>query len=178
MCFRGAVPWLPSDSQEGAWPPSRGYEPALKSCLLTEVSVPGDAAWYCALTTLARALAQYLLAFPKLPGHLRLPPEKERDTVKFVVTTLEVMGSLNLAFLCTGQGASCVSPYSGLTTSKRWAVVPTLQMRGSGPAQFHDLPGFPQLRLSSPCIQTPGWLAAGPRLRFSHSRGQAGGCGC
>ncbi|XP_036083328.1 huntingtin isoform X2 [Rousettus aegyptiacus] len=51
----------------------------------------GDAAWYCKLTTLARALAQYLLVFPKLPGHLRLPPEKERDTVKFVVTTLEAL---------------------------------------------------------------------------------------
>lgn len=45
---------------------------------------------YWSLTTLARALAQYLLVFPKLPSHLHLPPEKERDTVKFVVMTLEV----------------------------------------------------------------------------------------
>lgn len=125
-------PWLPSDSQEGARPPSRGHEPPLESRLLTEVPVPGDAAWYCTLTTLARALAQYLLVLPKLPGHLRLPPEKERDTVKVVVTTLEVMGSLNVAFLCAGRGASCVSPHSGLTTSKRWAIVPTPQMRGAG----------------------------------------------
>lgn len=47
---------------------------------------------YRSLTTLARALAQYLLLLPKLPGHLHLPPEKERDTVKFVVMTLEVRG--------------------------------------------------------------------------------------
>lgn len=131
-CFRGAGPRLPSDSWEGARPPSRGHEPPRESHRLTEVSVPGDAAWYCKLTTLAQALAQYLLVFPKLTGHLRLPPEKERDTVKFVVTTLEVMGSLNLAFLCAGRGASCASPYSGLTTSKRWTIVPTLQMRGAG----------------------------------------------
>nr|KAF6500380.1 huntingtin [Molossus molossus] len=51
----------------------------------------GDAMWYRSLTVLARALAQYLLVFPKLPGRLHLPPEKERDTVKFVVTTLEAL---------------------------------------------------------------------------------------
>ncbi|KAM7156171.1 huntingtin isoform 1-T1 [Molossus nigricans] len=51
----------------------------------------GDAMWYRSLTILARALAQYLLVFPKLPGRLHLPPEKERDTVKFVVTTLEAL---------------------------------------------------------------------------------------
>ncbi|ELK32964.1 Huntingtin [Myotis davidii] len=51
----------------------------------------GDAGVYRSLTTLARALAQYLLLLPKLPGHLHLPPEKERDTVKFVVMTLEAL---------------------------------------------------------------------------------------
>ncbi|XP_025145412.3 huntingtin isoform X3 [Bubalus bubalis] len=51
----------------------------------------GDAALYRTLTTLARALAQYLLVFSKLPSHLHLPPEKERDTVKFVVMTLEAL---------------------------------------------------------------------------------------
>uniref|UniRef100_A0A673TZ91 Huntingtin n=1 Tax=Suricata suricatta TaxID=37032 RepID=A0A673TZ91_SURSU len=51
----------------------------------------GDAVFYRSLTTLARALAQYLLVFSKLPGHLHLPPEKERDTVKFVVMTLEAL---------------------------------------------------------------------------------------
>lgn len=51
----------------------------------------GDAMLYRSLTTLARALAQYLLVFPKLPSHLHLPPEKERDTVKFVVMTLEAL---------------------------------------------------------------------------------------
>uniref|UniRef100_A0A8C7ACU7 Huntingtin n=1 Tax=Neovison vison TaxID=452646 RepID=A0A8C7ACU7_NEOVI len=51
----------------------------------------GDAMLYWSLTTLARALAQYLLVFPKLPSHLHLPPEKERDTVKFVVMTLEAL---------------------------------------------------------------------------------------
>ncbi|TKC50975.1 hypothetical protein EI555_001287, partial [Monodon monoceros] len=51
----------------------------------------GDAVLYRTLTTLARALAQYLLVFSRLPGHLHLPPEKERDTVKFVVMTLEAL---------------------------------------------------------------------------------------
>lgn len=51
----------------------------------------GDAALYRTLTTLARALAQYLLVFSRLPSHLQLPPEKERDTVKFVVMTLEAL---------------------------------------------------------------------------------------
>uniref|UniRef100_A0A8C9AKK9 Huntingtin n=1 Tax=Prolemur simus TaxID=1328070 RepID=A0A8C9AKK9_PROSS len=51
----------------------------------------GDATWYQSLTTLARALAQYLMVVSKLPSHLHLPPEKERDTVKFVVMTLEAL---------------------------------------------------------------------------------------
>lgn len=53
--------------------------------------VAGDTALYCSLTTLARALAQYLLAASKLPGHLYLPPEREGDTVKFVVMVLEAL---------------------------------------------------------------------------------------
>lgn len=59
--------------------------------------------WYRSLTILARALAQYLLVFPKLPGRLHLPPEKEKDTVKFVVTTLEVRQPGNSEFLCGGR---------------------------------------------------------------------------
>lgn len=55
---------------------------------------------YRSLTTLARALAQYLLVFSKLPSHLHLPPEKERDTVKFVVMTLEVRGSSGSQCFC------------------------------------------------------------------------------
>ncbi|XP_019513502.1 PREDICTED: huntingtin isoform X6 [Hipposideros armiger] len=51
----------------------------------------GDAVLYRSMTTLARALAQYFLVLSRLPGHLRLPPEKETDTVKFVVTTLEAL---------------------------------------------------------------------------------------
>uniref|UniRef100_A0A4W2FFD3 Huntingtin n=1 Tax=Bos indicus x Bos taurus TaxID=30522 RepID=A0A4W2FFD3_BOBOX len=51
----------------------------------------GDAALYRTLTTLAQALAQYLLVFSKLPSHLHLPPEKERDTVKFMVMTVEAL---------------------------------------------------------------------------------------
>ncbi|XP_075400754.1 huntingtin isoform X2 [Tenrec ecaudatus] len=51
----------------------------------------GDAALYRSLTTLARALAQYLVLISRVPGHLHLPPEKERDTVKFVVMTLEAL---------------------------------------------------------------------------------------
>lgn len=51
----------------------------------------GDAALYQSLTTLARALAQYLVVVSKLPSHLHLPPEKEKDTMKFVVATLEAL---------------------------------------------------------------------------------------
>lgn len=64
--------------------------------------------WYRSLTTLARALAQYLLVVSKLPGHLHLPPEKERDSVKFVVMTLEVRGS---------SGTSCHCAEGSLTGS-------------------------------------------------------------
>uniref|UniRef100_A0A8D2ABU0 Huntingtin n=1 Tax=Sus scrofa TaxID=9823 RepID=A0A8D2ABU0_PIG len=51
----------------------------------------GDTVLYRSLTTLARALAQYLLVLSKLPGPLQLPPEKETDTVRFVVMTLEAL---------------------------------------------------------------------------------------
>ncbi|EGV91588.1 Huntingtin protein [Cricetulus griseus] len=51
----------------------------------------GDATSYQSLTTLARALAQYLVVVSKVPAHLHLPPEKEGDTVKFVVMTLEAL---------------------------------------------------------------------------------------
>ena len=59
----------------------------------TGPSVSGVSALYRTLTTLAQAQGQYLLVFSRLPSHLHLPPEKERDTVKFVVTTLEVSRS-------------------------------------------------------------------------------------
>ncbi|XP_012892833.1 PREDICTED: huntingtin-like, partial [Dipodomys ordii] len=49
----------------------------------------GDATLYQTMTTLARALAQYLVVISKVPTHLHLPAEKERDTVRFVVMTLE-----------------------------------------------------------------------------------------
>lgn len=55
---------------------------------------------YRSLTTLARALAQYLAVLSRLPGRLQLPPEKEPDTVKFVVTTLEVSGHSGTRCLC------------------------------------------------------------------------------
>lgn len=51
----------------------------------------GDATSYQSLTTLARALAQYLVVLSKVPAPLHLPPEKEGDTVKFVVMTLEAL---------------------------------------------------------------------------------------
>ncbi|XP_041524729.1 huntingtin isoform X2 [Microtus oregoni] len=51
----------------------------------------GDAASYQSLTTLARALAQYLVVVSKVPAHLHLPPDKEGDIVKFVVMTLEAL---------------------------------------------------------------------------------------
>ncbi|KAM8804110.1 huntingtin [Rhynchonycteris naso] len=68
------------------------FLPAEPSAYWSQLSdLFGDAGPYRSLTTLARALAQYLLLLPRLPGHLHLPPEKERDTVKFVVTTLEAL---------------------------------------------------------------------------------------
>lgn len=59
--------------------------------------VSGDAALYQSLTTLARALAQYLVVISKVPVHLQLPSEKEKDTVKFVVMTMEVRAAPELA---------------------------------------------------------------------------------
>lgn len=54
-------------------------------------SLLGDTMWYQSLTTLARALAQYLLTISKLPNHLQLPPERESDTISFVVLTMEAL---------------------------------------------------------------------------------------
>ncbi|XP_029333587.1 huntingtin isoform X2 [Mus caroli] len=51
----------------------------------------GDTTTYQSLTILARALAQYLVVLSKVPAHLHLPPEKEGDTVKFVVMTVEAL---------------------------------------------------------------------------------------
>ncbi|XP_038947715.1 huntingtin isoform X2 [Rattus norvegicus] len=51
----------------------------------------GDTTSYQSLTTLARALAQYLVVLSKVPAPLHLPPEKEGHTVKFVVMTLEAL---------------------------------------------------------------------------------------
>ncbi|XP_068926815.1 huntingtin isoform X1 [Petaurus breviceps papuanus] len=51
----------------------------------------GNAVIYQSITTLACALAQYLVLFSKLPSHLQLPPEKERDVLKFVVVALEAL---------------------------------------------------------------------------------------
>ncbi|XP_036183458.1 huntingtin isoform X4 [Myotis myotis] len=82
-----AVQPLPAAHQ--AFPPSLPAESTAYWSQLNDLF--GDAGVYRSLTTLARALAQYLLLLPKLPGHLHLPPEKERDTVKFVVMTLEAL---------------------------------------------------------------------------------------
>uniref|UniRef100_A0A4X2M380 Huntingtin n=1 Tax=Vombatus ursinus TaxID=29139 RepID=A0A4X2M380_VOMUR len=51
----------------------------------------GNAVIYQSITTLACALAQYLVLFSKLPTHLQLPPEKESDVLKFVVVALEAL---------------------------------------------------------------------------------------
>ncbi|XP_023593769.1 huntingtin, partial [Trichechus manatus latirostris] len=51
----------------------------------------GDTALYHSMTTLARALAQYLMVLSILPGHLHLPTDKEQDAVKFVVMILEAL---------------------------------------------------------------------------------------
>ncbi|EPQ20418.1 Huntingtin [Myotis brandtii] len=85
--------WTRSDSAllEGAELVNRLPPGDMSTFLRHPASVSGDAGVYRSLTTLARALAQYLLLLPKLPGHLHLPPEKERDTVKFVVMTLEAL---------------------------------------------------------------------------------------
>lgn len=95
----------PGCAAEEPRPPAFPAVSLCRSPSSTKASVSGDAGVYRSLTTLARALAQYLLLLPKLPGHLHLPPEKERDTVKFVVMTLEVR-----AGTVTGQGTGGRSP--------------------------------------------------------------------
>jgi hypothetical protein len=55
---------------------------------------------------LARALAQYLVVVSKVPAHLHLPPEKETDTVKFVVMTLEVKAAPELSVSVRGHVTS------------------------------------------------------------------------
>uniref|UniRef100_A0A6I8NFD9 Huntingtin n=1 Tax=Ornithorhynchus anatinus TaxID=9258 RepID=A0A6I8NFD9_ORNAN len=49
----------------------------------------GNVGLYQSMNTVARALAQYLVLLSRLPAHLQLPPEKEADSLKFVVLTLE-----------------------------------------------------------------------------------------
>ncbi|XP_072803026.1 huntingtin isoform X3 [Vicugna pacos] len=83
----GVVQQLPDSHQ--VFQPFLPVEPTTYWSKLDDLF--GDATLYRSLTTLARALAQFLLLFPKLPGHLHLPPEKERDTVKFVVVTVEAL---------------------------------------------------------------------------------------
>ncbi|NXD10189.1 HD protein, partial [Nothocercus nigrocapillus] len=51
----------------------------------------GDEVVYQSVMTLCRALAQYLLLLPKLPAALHVPPDKERDILKFVVTSVEAI---------------------------------------------------------------------------------------
>ncbi|KFW04566.1 Huntingtin, partial [Eurypyga helias] len=51
----------------------------------------GDEGMYQSMMTLCRALAQYLLLLSKLPSGLRVPPDKEDDILKFVVTSVEAL---------------------------------------------------------------------------------------
>ncbi|NWJ09418.1 HD protein, partial [Crypturellus undulatus] len=51
----------------------------------------GDEVLYQSVMTLCRALAQYLLLLSKLPAALHVPPDKERDILKFVVMSVEAI---------------------------------------------------------------------------------------
>ncbi|XP_054544203.1 huntingtin isoform X3 [Talpa occidentalis] len=83
----GTVQQLPAAHQ--VFQPGLPAEPTAYWSKLSHLF--GDAVLYRSLTTLARALAQYLLALSKVPGYLHLPPDKEKDTVQFVVMTLEAL---------------------------------------------------------------------------------------
>lgn len=122
----------------------------------TGPSVPGDAALYRTLTTLARALAQYLLVFSKLPSHLQLPPEKERDTVKFVVMTLEVSR-------CAGTRAQSGGKSEGAARRGRRLLCLKPSGAGRSPPEAH-LPAVtcPAARPPPLCWARPlPWLLRG-----------------
>uniref|UniRef100_A0A452S207 Huntingtin n=1 Tax=Ursus americanus TaxID=9643 RepID=A0A452S207_URSAM len=88
--------------------------------------VSGDAVLYRSLTTLARALAQYLLVFSKLPSHLHLPPEKERDTVKFVALAWHLIHEQIPLSLDLQAGLDCCC--LALQLPSLWSVLSSPEM--------------------------------------------------
>ncbi|XP_070613102.1 huntingtin isoform X1 [Erythrolamprus reginae] len=54
-------------------------------------NIYGDPELFQFTMVLAQALSQYLVLLSKLPTSLRIPPEKEKDLVKFVVMLLEIL---------------------------------------------------------------------------------------
>ncbi|NXA45673.1 HD protein, partial [Nothocercus julius] len=69
--------------------PSSPTEPSAYWKKLNDIF--GDEVMYQSVMTLCRALAQYLLLLSKLPAALHVPPDKERDILKFVVTSVEAI---------------------------------------------------------------------------------------
>lgn len=57
------------------------------------------------------------MVLSKVPAHLHLPPEKEGDTVKFVVMTVEVRAALKL----------CVPVRTGYVSSTKMKVLENRQ---------------------------------------------------
>lgn len=117
-------------------------------------SVSGDAVFYRSLTTLARALAQYLAVLSRLPGHLQLPPEKEPDTVKFVVMTLEVSGHSGTRCFCDWH---CQAREEGTFNRKR-------ELCGPGSSSPHPHP-------SSACCQVSHLSLTFPECFHSSDHG-------
>lgn len=117
-------------------------------------SVSGDAVFYRSLTTLARALAQYLAVLSRLPGHLQLPPEKEPDTVKFVVMTLEVSGHSGTRRFCDWR---CQAREEGTFNQKQ-------ELCGPGSSSPHSHP-------SSACCQVSHLSLTFPECFHSSGHG-------
>lgn len=87
-----------------------------------------------------------------MPAHLHLPPEKEEDTVKFVVMTLEVRAALKC----------CASVRIGYVSSRKMKVLENQQVTEYGCAhllaqllwrQRQENCGFPA------CKDVPGYIA-------------------
>lgn len=88
--------------------------------------VTGDATLYQSLTTLARALAQYLVVVSKVPAYLHLPPEKEKDMVKFVVMTLEVRAAPEPAVCVTSTETKPCCLKTKSPEQSGWLFLPIL----------------------------------------------------
>ncbi|KAM5271600.1 huntingtin [Ctenodactylus gundi] len=132
----------------------------------------GDAALYQSLTTLARALAQYLVVLSKVPSHLHLPAEKEKDTVKFVVMTLEALswhlihGQIPLSLdLQAGLDCCCLA----LQQPGLWSVLSSAEFVTQACSLIHCV----RFILEAIAVQ-PGEQLLSPESRMSAPRAVTG----